>query len=380
MHRFAFPLLTLLTLLAPCSVTAGEQELSQTDIFVSGEGGYHSYRIPSIIRTKAGTLLAFCEGRKDSRSDAGNIDLVLRRSFDHGKTWSKMQVVWDDAGNTCGNPCPVVDQETGTIWLLLTWNAGDIHEGKIQAGFGEDSRHVYVASSSDDGATWTPPKQITRDVKDKSWSWYATGPGSGIQLQHGEHAGRMVIPCDHKIPTAKGTRFRSHVIYSDDNGATWHQGGSAPKDEVNECEVVELSDGTLLLNMRNYDRSNRSRQVCFSDDGGNTWRDQRHDDTLVSPTCQASIHRVRHAEGDKPGVILFSNPATPDKREQLTIRASYDDCQTWADSRLLNKGSSAYSSLCVIEDDLVGCLYERDNYGKITLARFPINWVKGGDQ
>jgi len=352
---------------------------AETDVFVSGEGGYHTYRIPSVIVTKQGTLLAFCEGRKNSRSDTGDIDLLLRRSSDGGKTWSKAQVVWDDGPNTCGNPCPVVDRDTGVVWLLLTWNAGKVHERGIPPGFGEDSRRVFVTHSKDDGATWAKPVNITSHTKDRAWSWYATGPGAGIQIENGNHRGRLVIPCDHKTPTDEGVRYFSHVIYSDDHGSTWQLGGSSPGDKVNECEVVELAGGRLMLNMRNYDKRVRARQVCFSDDGGCTWHDQRHDETLIEPICQASIRRCRWPGRDEPGVILFSNPASTKGRRRLTIRASYDDGKTWRHSRLLHEGSSAYSCLCVLDDGTIGCLYEKDGYKRITFARFPLEWVQPAD-
>ncbi len=352
-----------------------DPQLTQTDVFVSGEDGYHSYRIPSVITTKQATLLAFCEGRKHSRSDTGDIDLLLRRSSDGGATWSALQVVWDDGPNTCGNPCPVVDQETGVIWMLLTWNSGAIAERQIAPGFGEDSRRVFVTHSEDDGLTWAEPQEITADTKQKTWSWYATGPGAGIQIASGKHHGRLVIPCDHKIPSAGGTRLYSHVVYSDDHGATWQLGGRSPADEVNECEVVELVGGRLMLNMRSYDKNVKARQVCFSDDGGMTWHGQRHDRVLIEPICQASIRRYRWPTDDQPGVILFSNPASIESRQRLTIRASYDDGGTWKHSRLLHPGGSAYSCLSVLSDQSIGCLYEKDNYQRITFARFPLAWL-----
>lgn len=355
------------------------QKPIETDVFVSGEGGYHTYRIPSVIVTEKGTLLAFCEGRKNSRSDSGDIDLLLRRSFDKGKTWSPVQMVWDDGPNTCGNPCPVVDRDTGVIWLLLTWNSGKIKEPKIQAGFGKDSRRVFVTHSKNDGATWAEPREITARVKDRSWSWYATGPGAGIQIERGPYRGRLVIPCDHKVPVKKGSRYYSHIIYSDDHGASWKIGGTSPQDQVNECEVVELEDGRLMLNMRNYDKSVRSRQVCFSDDGGLSWQDQRHDPALIEPICQASIRRYRWSKGNQPGVLLFSNPASSKAREKLTIRASLDDSRTWPYARLLNEGGSAYSCLCVLRDGSIGCLYEKDGYRRIPFARFTLDWVRASD-
>ena len=287
-----------------------------------------------------------------------------------------MSVVWDDGLNTCGNPCPVVDRDTGTIHLLLTWNSSKIHESKIKAGFGEDSRRVFVSHSTDDGKTWTKPKEITAATKKKDWTWYATGPGAGIQLEKGKHAGRLVIPCDHKLQVNGDRSFRSHVIYSDDHGKTWHLGGIAPKAMVNECEVVELSDGRLLLNMRNYDKSIRARQVCFSKDGGLSWQNQRHDKKLIEPICQASIRRLRWPAKERPGVILFSNPASTNKRDKLTIRASYDDGATWKHSRELYSGGSAYSCLVILKNQGIGNLYEKDGYKSIAFARFDLDWVE----
>lgn len=185
---------------------AGLEESAQQALFTAGQGGYHTYRIPSLITTGKGTLLAFCEGRKGGRGDAGNIDLLLRRSTDGGKTWGQTQVVWDDAGHTCGNPCPVIDRRSGTIWLLLTHNRGEDHESAIVAGRSKGSRTVWVSHSRDDGLTWAKPIEITRDVKKPDWTWYATGPGVGIQLR----SGRLLIPCDSKSDGGK-TRVARHL-------------------------------------------------------------------------------------------------------------------------------------------------------------------------
>lgn len=348
------------------------QDLPQTDVFVSGEGGYKAYRIPSMTVTKSGTLLAICEGRFGGLSDAGNIDLLLRRSTDGGKTWSPTQVIWDDDNNTCGNPCVVVDRETGKIWLLATWNLGSDHEGQIINGQSKDTRRVYVLSSEDDGQTWSAPQEVTETTKKQDWAWYATGPGCGIQLEHGPHKGRMVIPCDHIEAGTKG--YYSHVIYSDDHGKTWQLGGRTPEGKVNECEVVELTGGRMMLCMRNYDRSIKARQVAISDDGGATWTDQKIDPELIEPRCQASIRRLRWPSAEQSGVILFLNPAHPDKREAMTILASEDDGETWPISMPIYEGSSAYSCLCIFDSPegkpQIGCLYERDNYRKITFTHF----------
>lgn len=383
--HFIFPAVAETSVL-PSPQTAPDA-VSEITLFESGKDGYDTYRIPSIIEAKNGTLLAFCEARKNGRSDTGNIDLVMKRSTDSGMSWSDQVVLWDDDQNTCGNPCPVVDQTTGNISLLLTWNSGKVHERDIAIGFGEDSRRVFLTTSADHGQTWSEPTDITANTKAQSWSWYATGPGAGIQIQNGPHAGRLVIPCDHKEPQNGTIDYYSHVIYSDDAGTTWQLGGRSPQPKTNECELVELIDARLMLNMRNYRSGAKVRQVCFSSDGGATWGDQRQDKTLVEPICQASIRRIAWPEGSflegseargratDAGLIVFSNPAHPTKRRQMTVRASIDDGQTWPYSKLIHQGDSAYSCLIKLPDGMVGCLYEKDGYRTITLARFSAEWL-----
>ena len=325
-------------------------------LFVSGQNGYDTYRIPALAVTTQGTILAFCEGRKHSRSDTGDIDLLMKRSTDAGKSWSDQQIVWDHGGDTCGNPCAVVDGDTGTIYLLMTWNRGDDHESQIIDQTSKDTRRVFLSRSQDDGLTWSEPREITADTKKSDWTWYATGPGSGIQIQHGQNKGRLVVPCDHI--EAKTRRYYSHIIYSDDHGRSWQLGGTTPRDQVNECEVVELCDGRLMLNMRNYDRSKKNRQVAVSDDGGLTWQEQRFDSTLVEPICQAAIERYRWPTTGQRGVILFSNPASQTGRVNMTLRASFDEGQTWTAWRVLHAGPSAYSDLAVLPGGDIAVLYE----------------------
>jgi sialidase-1 len=342
-------------------------ELEQVPIFVSGQDGYHAYRIPSLIVTKKGTLLAFCEGRKTSSRDSGDIDLLLKRSFDGGKSWTKTQVVWDDGENTCGNPCPVIDARTGTICLLLTHNLGNDTETMIVNGTSKGKRTVWLTKSADDGITWSRPVDITRDVKKTDWTWYATGPGVGIQTKDG----RMVVPCDHYVSGSKARQ--SHVILSDDQGKTWQLGGAVGP-QCNEAQVVELADGSLLLNIRSY-RGNNRRLVTISKDRGQTWSNPVEDDTLIEPVCQASIVCY---PGDKGG-LLFSNPASK-KRERMTVRLSPDEGKTWPIAKVLHDGPAAYSCLAALPDGSIACLYERGNkqaYETITFARFSLVWLTG---
>jgi sialidase-1 len=246
--RFLTGLLLSLTGLGAVAATAAQPQ--SVDVFRGGADGYHTYRIPALIVSKQGTVLAFCEGRKNDMQDTGRIDLLLKRSTDGGRTWSKQQVVWSDGHNTCGNPCPVVDQATGGIWLLLTWNRGDDEEGHIIAMTSKDTRRPYVTNSADDGRTWSPAGEITAAVKPAEWGWYSTGPGNAIQLCRGPHRGRLVIPCCYSKAGAKGTYF-SHTIYSDDHGQSWRLGGTSPEGGVDESAVVELCDGLMGFDEQN---------------------------------------------------------------------------------------------------------------------------------
>ncbi|SDM70100.1 sialidase family protein [Kriegella aquimaris] len=322
-------------------------------IFEGNQEGYECFRIPAVVKTNKGTLLAFAEGRKNGCSDTGNIDLVLKRSVDHGKTWSNLQVVWDDKDNTCGNPSPVVDVSTGTIFLLSTWNLGTDHESEIIKQTSQDTRRVFVLKSKNDGKRWSKPEDITAEVKLPNWTWYATGPGSGIQITGGKYKNRLMIASDHI--EAKTNKYFSHVIYSDDHGKTWQLGGTTPNDQVNECEVVELSDHSLMLNMRNYNRNKNMRQLAYSYDGGNSWENMGHHDELIEPICQASI--LRHKSLGKVN-IFFLNPANAKKRVNMTLRMSDDDGKTWGQSRQIFAGPSAYSDLTPIDDENIGLFYE----------------------
>lgn len=337
--------------------------VEKLDIFRAGEDGYHTFRIPALLETKKKALLAFCEGRRGSRGDSGDIDIVLKRSRDGGRTWSPLQPVADMGPNTIGNPCPVQDRKTGRILLPLTFNPGNVTERQMIDRAVDARRTVFLTSSDDDGVTWATPRDITSSVRPPDWTWYATGPGVGIQTKQG----RLVVPCDHAV---EGSRdFFSHVILSDDGGATWRLGGKTNAG-TNECQVVELRDGTLLLNMRSYLGQNR-RAIARSGDGGMSWSPVEMDEALVEPVCQASLI----AAG---GVLYFSNPASL-KRERMTVRASRDEGHVWTAGRVLHAGPAAYSSLAPAGSRDLACLYEcgeEHPYERIVFARFPRDWAR----
>ena len=372
LHRFAIYLVFVVALVAGPAV-AQDKLPNLTELFTRGEGDYHTYRIPAVIATKKGSLLVFCEGRKSGGGDAGNIDLLVIRSTDNGKTWSQPIVVWDNGANTCGNPAPVVDQETGTIWLPMTWNLGSDHERDIMAGKSKHPRDVYLTHSKDDGVTWALPKKVSESTRQDHWRWYATGPGNAIQLTRGSHKGRLVIPCNHSDHRdAEKHPYRSHVIFSDDHGSTWRIGG-VHDEKTNESAVVELVDGSVMQAMRSYHGKNK-RAMSVSNDGGQTWGELYLDETLDTPVCQASILRATWPEDGKSR-ILFSSPRGS-KRQDLHVWVSHDEGKTWPISKRIYQGGSAYSNLVMMPDGRVGVVFERDGYARISLAVFDWAWLE----
>jgi sialidase-1 len=329
------------------------QQEELNSIYQPGDNGYSCFRIPAIITSKHGTLLAFAEGRKNNCGDSGDIDLVLKRSTDGGKTWSKLQVVWSDSTNTCGNPVPVQDVATGTIWLLSTWNLGADHEKQIQAQTSKDTRRVFVLSSTNDGLSWSAAKDITSDVKLPGWTWYATGPCHGLQISVGAFKGRLVIPVNH-VEAATQKNF-VHIIYSDDHGASWKLGNNTPQDKTNEVTVAEIANGNLMLNIRNADRHHKTRLTSVSADGGQNWGKVQTDSALIEPICQGSL--LNYSLSKKKSVLLFINPASTTARANITLRASFDDGHTWPKKQVVYSGPSAYSDIAIYKKQ-VACLYE----------------------
>ena len=345
-------------------------------LFVAGDGGYHTYRIPALVPGPGGLLLAFCEGRHESSGDAGRIDILLRRSADGGRTWDAPRVVVSAPPDTCGNPAPVLDARSGTLLLLFTRNPGAASEAMVAQGGAV--RSVWVCRSRDGGRTWTSPREITDQVKAPSWTWYATGPCHGIQLRDG----RLVVPCDH-VRGVHMERARdpghAHLILSDDGGEHWRTGGCAAAG-TNESVVVETADGELYVNCRS-DNGRRCRAVAWSRDRGASLGPTSWDEGLPDPICQGSALRYTLASEHGRDRVLFSNAAATERRERLSVRLSYDECGTWPVARTLHAGPSAYSDLAVAPDMTVCCLFEAGElrpYETLTLARFDLEWLTQG--
>ena len=348
-----------------------EPFIEQKDIFVSGLDNVNIYRIPALITTQKGTLLAFCEAREGD--DQTPTDLVLKRSLDGGKTWQPMQTVLHgkkSGAEAMMNPCPVIDQSDGTIVLLCNSYPGIEVAGQYDIQYIPGVVRQLVLRSTDDGATWSPPVDITEQVSDpETWSNLCTGPGVGIQTAGGRLIGPWFYHPDEEN--------HSGAIYSDDHGLTWQSGAYVPG-SGSECQVVELVDGSLMLNIR----SEGFREVSVSPDGGETWSAKRQDRTLIEPTCQASIQQyTTRRDGFDKDRLLFCNPADGSRRVNITVRLSYDEGKTWPVSRLVREEPCAgYSCLTVLADGSIGLLYESGTHSGDTIcfARFSLEWLTDG--
>lgn len=333
--------------------------------------GYDTFRIPAVVRSVRGTLLAFAEGRRSSASDTGSIDVVLRRSTDGGCTWGPLTVVAAGGDDTRGNPAPVVDPVTGQIVLLTSYNSGAVSEGQIMRGevTPEQSRRVFVQRSGDDGRTFSVPREITAAVKRPQWRWYATGPGHAVALTRGRHAGRLVVPANHSAaPPADSTDngqepkyYGGHALYSDDHGRTWHIGFVDDTYDgvhnANESSAAELPDGRLYLSSRDqHGVAVGHRLDSHSSDGGRSLdRPYSVQPTLDDvPVVQASVLQQRW----RGGSLLFSGPSVPTARRAMSLYRSRDGGLTFAKAVTLSQERAGYSDLAEAETGVVGVLYE----------------------
>jgi len=355
------------------------------DVFAAGAGGYPAYRIPCLVATTRGTLLAICEGRQ-TLSDHAKNDIVLRRSADGGRTWSAIKVIHEDGDNSLNNPCAVVEPRGRRVLLFLNRFARGYHTHNCVPGYTDRrANRVYLVTSDDDGASWSKPGDVTRQLKRPKVRFGISTPGTGIVLRRGRHAGRLIVPMIQCHGTGRGLR-RSYVAYSDDRGKTWHVGREAPVDapeeqgSAAEPTVVERADGTLLMNCRNNSprRPSPCRRAATSRDAGETWSEMHDVPELIEPNCQGSLLRHTDPLDGLKSRILFSNPASKQARRNGTIRMSIDEGRTWPVARTLWPGGYAYSSLASLPDGSVGCLFEKDGYKTVTFARFTLAWLTDG--
>ena len=361
-----------------CAAQGQKPRFEMTDVFVGGQDDINTYRIPSLICTRKGTVLAFCEGRRNNSADGSPTDLVMKRSPGDSGAWTppdkrgpqpnersrQLNMTWlpmqtlarSRDGSAWMNPIPVMDRSDGALYLLVN---------DYPQPYRDLPAHIWLLKSKDEGATWSAPLDITSGT-----GLHELGPGIGIQL----HNGRLVVP------------VYDGVIFSDDHGVTWKGGGKAVG-PVNETQVVELVDGSLMLNRRGAP----NRSLFISHDQGESWGPPARDAVLTDPSqydgCQASLIRyTREDEGYSKNRILFANPTDLVHRLNLTVRLSYDEGKSWPVSKVIQRGPSSYSSMTVLPDGSIGIIYEAGHIyddhveylSRLAFARFNLEWLSDG--
>jgi sialidase-1 len=401
MHSYKKSLLACCLAFLAAAVSAAEPLCEKLDLFKVGDGGYKLFHIPGIVVTAKGTVLAWCEARKNG-SDWDDIQILLRRSTDDGQTWSEPKSIADVPGPKAKNPFSLKLKNTdpSTVTLNNPVLIAD-KNGTVHMLFCLEYMRCFYQRSTDDGVSWSQPVEITSIFegfrKDYDWKVLATGPDHSIQLR----TGRLIVP----VWLSTGTGGNAHrpsvtsTIYSDDGGNTWKAGEIAVPctDEwinPNETVAVELADGRVTLNVRNESKTHR-RLVTISKDGATGWSTPRFDDALLEPICMGGIVRYSTAKEGGKNRILFSNPhnllradgkAEAGKsrdRRNVSVKISYDEGQTWPVSKTIEEKWSAYSDIAVTHAGTILCFYgrgEKANFAgdRLTVARFNLEWLTDG--
>jgi len=390
--------------LSAFALHAAEPSMEKQDLFTANELGYKVYHIPGIVVTAKGTVLAWCEARKKG-GDWDQIDVLMRRSTDNGKTWTEPVKISQAPEGVTKNPFSLAVK--GVNPKDVTCNNPVFiadRDGTVHGLYCVEYMRCFYIRSGDEGANWSKPVEITKTFEDfhKSYDWkvLATGPDHAIQTGKG----RLVVP----IWLSTGTGGNAHrpsvtaIIYSDDQGKTWHAGeiAIAGNDEIinpNETVVVELANGGVMLNARSESKAHR-RLVTVSKDGATGWSKPKFDDSLWEPICMGSIVRFSTKDNGGKNRILFCNPdnlSRADGKEQpgknrdrknVSVKLSYDEAQTWPVNKAVEPGPSGYSDIAVAKDGTILCFYGRGDikdfggyaFNHLTLARFNLEWLTDG--
>ena len=379
-----------LTLLISILIVAGAvAQSSKVPVFISGQEGHKSYRIPAIVSLPNKNLIAFAEGRVHDAGDFGDVKIVMKTSADGGKTWSALKTIVSNDTLQAGNPAPVVDltdpaYPKGRIFLF--YNTGNNHEGEVRKGNGH--REVWYVTSADGGNSWSTPVNITGQVHrinqpnlnpewnfKEDWRSYANTPGHALQIENGKYQGRIYIAANHSAggPKPKGADYQAHGFYTDDHGKTFKLSEVVSFPGSNESTAAELSDNRVMMNSRNQFGDPKLRIVSISKDGGANWDTTYFDHNLPDPVCQGSILNIGKKKGKS--ILAFCNDASTTRRDSLMLRISYDEGKTWSKNILIDAAKSntqadpvAYSDILAIGKNKIGVLYEKDNYSQIVFT------------
>ena len=360
------------------------QQSKAVPVFVSGNDGYKSFRIPAIVKAKNGDLLAFCEGRVNSAGDFGNIKIVLKRSVDNGKTWSALQIVASNDSLQAGNPAPVVDL-TDPLFpqgrIFLFYNTGDGHEMELRKGKGH--RDVFYKTSTDNGKTWSEATDITLQVNriyqpqinplwnfKEDWRTYANTPGHALQFHEGKYKGRIYVAANHSSgdPKPELRDYHAHGYYTDDHGATFHLSETVPFEGSNESTAAQLTNNSLMMNSRN--QTGKYRIVSLSKDGGENWDTTFIDHNLPDPICEGSLLNIGTKKGKS--ILAFCNNDSKKNRDSLTLRISFNEGRSWEKKFLIEPKNTAYSDIVKTSKKSIGVFYEADGYKEIRFTE--VKW------
>lgn len=358
--------------------------LKTVEVFTAGEGDYPHFRIPTIVCTRKGTLLAFAEARF-IKDDHGRNDIVMKRSTDNGQTWSKLIVLHADKELVMVNPSPVVLRNGKIILMYETFPHGyharlGRHHKMMDDGYGKErTQRLLMLSSTDDGQSWSKAKDLTKVARAETKIIQAGSPANGIQLRKGKYKGRIVMPLflTQKINSRKRT-WQNAVLYSDDNGKNWQRGEYVPYGEAgacNETTIAELSNGDIMMNSR--PASAKMRAVSTSKDGGVTWSPYKWDKTLAGRTCNIGFLRQSYK---KNRLVFCNNFNNSNIRKNGTIRISYDDGQTWPVQKQLVPGLFGYCQLTRLKNGDIGIIYEpfhspREEWS-LHYMTLPLKWIE----
>lgn len=365
----------------------------EVTVFESGKEGFAIFRIPSIVNLPNHKILAFAEGRVNGGADFGNIKIVMKTSDDQGRTWSPLQQIVSYAQWQVGNAAPVVDlldpaYPKGKIYLF--YNTGNASEQNVRNGKG--LREVWYISSTDEGATWSSPVNITSQVhftngemdgrkysNKLDWRTYANTPGHATQCMEGKYQGRIFIPANHSVGAAKGQfkDYFSHGYYTDDHGKTFHVSTSLNIEGSNEATAAFISKDRLVMNVRNQVGDIKSRIVAYSNDGGESFEPAKYDTSLMDPVCEGAIlniGKLNIGKGQEKYILALVNDADKNQRNNLTLKISFDEGVSWPISKLIDGSNdpalskadyTAYADIIKIGRRKIGVFYEKENYARI---------------
>jgi len=367
--RYNF-LLIILVILTACNTqeqkkerTSKIEKIAFTGLFNTGmQEGVSCYRIPAIITAPNGDLVATIDERVPSCGDlkwSKDINIVMRRSSDHGKTWPPIETVINfPEGQSASDPSMIVDKITGDIFLFYNY---------MNLNTEKDIYYLHVLKSADNGKTWSKPTDITSQIAKPNWhkDFKFITSGRGIQTSTGK-----LLHCMVNLNSGM------HVFGSDDHGKSWYF-IDTPITPADESKIVELTDGTWMINARSNDKKGM-RYVHTSTDEGKTWRTKGAPE-LTDPGCNASIIRYTAIkDGDKKNRLLFANANSTKGRVNMTVKVSYDEGKTWSKGKTVYEGSSAYASLTILENGDIGLFFEKDKYTKNVFTSFSLNWLTDG--